>query len=125
MTNWQPAVFATEFSEMFSKVLALTPRITLASFIAYLISQHHDIWIFHFWKKKTNGKHLWLRNNASTIVSQLIDSIIFVTIAFYGIFPIWNMILGMWIVKIIIALIDTPFIYGAIWLMDKTKIKKI
>ncbi len=122
--HWQPAVFATEFSEMFSKVLALTPRISLAGFIAYLISQHHDIWAFHFWKKKTNGKHLWLRNNASTIVSQLIDSVVFITIAFYGVFPIWNMILGMWIVKVIIALIDTPFMYGAVWMMDKVKTKK-
>ncbi|MCK5319765.1 queuosine precursor transporter [Candidatus Parcubacteria bacterium] len=122
--HWQPAIFATEFSEMFAKVLALTPRISLAGFVAYLISQHHDIWAFHFWKKKTNGKHLWLRNNASTIVSQLIDSVVFITIAFYGVFPIWNMILGMWIVKVIIALIDTPFMYGAIWLMDKIKIKE-
>ncbi len=119
--NWQPAVFAVEFSEMFAKVFALTPRITLAGFIAYLISQHHDVWAFHFWKKKTNGKHLWLRNNASTVVSQLIDSVIFIFIAFYGVFPIMPLILGQWAVKIIIALIDTPFMYGAIWIMDKTK----
>jgi len=88
--NWQPAVFAAEFSEMFAKVFALTPRITLAGFIAYLISQHHDVWAFHFWKKKTNEKHLWLRNNASTITSQFIDSVIFIFIAFYGIFPIYG-----------------------------------
>ncbi len=121
--NWQPAGFAAEFSEMFAKVFALTPRITLAGFIAYLISQHHDIWAFHFWKKKTNGKHLWLRNNASTIASQLIDSVIFIFIAFYGIFPIMELIIGQWAVKIIIALIDTPFMYGAIWIMDRTKNK--
>ena len=124
VTAWQPAPFAIEMSEMFSKVLALTPRIALAGFIAYIISQNHDVWAFHFWKRLTKGKHLWLRNNASTITSQLIDSAIFITIAFYGIFPIWNMILGMWVVKIIIALIDTPFMYAAIWMMDKIKIKK-
>ena len=121
--NWQPAVFAVEFSEMFTKVLALTPRITFAGFIAYLISQHHDIWAFHFWKKITKGKHLWLRNNASTIVSQFIDSVIFISIAFYGIFPIMPLILGQWAVKTLIALIDTPFMYVTIWFMDKTKTK--
>lgn len=124
VVHWQPAVFAVEFSEMFAKVLSLTPRIALAGFIAYLISQHHDIWAFHFWKKKTDGKHLWLRNNASTIVSQFIDSVIFISIAFYGVFPIIPLILGQWVVKVIIALIDTPFMYGAIWIMDKIKTKE-
>ena len=121
--HWQPAVFAIEFSEIFAKALALTPRITIASFIAYLISQHHDIWAFHFWKKKTNKKHLWLRNNASTIVSQFIDSVIFIFIAFYGVFPVVPLILGQWIVKVVIALIDTPFMYGSIWLMNRVKTK--
>ena len=121
VVSWPAAPFAVEMGEMFGKVLYLTPRITIAGFIAYIISQNHDIWAFHFWKEKTNGKHLWLRNNASTVVSQLIDSVIFVTIAFYGIFPIVPLILGQWIVKIIIALIDTPFMYYTIWLMDKIK----
>ncbi len=124
VTNWQPAPYAVEFSKIFSQALALTPRITIAGFIAYLISQHHDIWAFHFWKKKTKGKHLWLRNNASTIVSQLLDSVIFTFLAFYGVFPVWPLILGTWIVKIIIALMDTPFIYGAILLMKKIKTKE-
>jgi len=120
---WEPASYALEMSEMFSKVLALTPRIVIASFLAYIVSQNHDVWAFHFWKKKTKGKHLWLRNNASTIVSQLIDSLIFITIAFYGVFPIAPLILGQWVVKICIALIDTPFMYISIWLMDKIKKK--
>lgn len=122
--NWQAAPFAAEMGEMFAKVLALTPRITLAGFVAYIVSQNHDVWAFHFWKKKTKGKYLWFRNNASTIVSQLIDSVIFIVIAFYGVFPLMPLILGQWVVKIIIALIDTPFMYGAIWLMDKVKVKK-
>jgi len=122
--SWQPAPYATEISEMFAKVLALTPRIAIAGFIAYIISQNHDVWAFHFWKRLTKGKHLWLRNNASTISSQLIDSVIFTTIAFYGVFPIWPLILGTWVVKIIIALIDTPFMYAAIWMMDRVKRKQ-
>ncbi|MBU2561155.1 MAG: queuosine precursor transporter [Nanoarchaeota archaeon] len=119
--TWQPAPFAKEFSEMFAKVLGMTPRIVIASMITYLVSQHHDIWAFHFWKRKTKGKHLWLRNNASTIISQLIDSVLFITIAFYGIFPILPLILGQWVLKIIIALFDTPFMYGIIWMMDLVK----
>lgn len=120
---WEPAPYALEVSEMFSKVLALTPRIAVASFLAYIVSQNHDVWAFHFWKKKTKGKHLWFRNNASTIVSQLIDSVIFITIAFYGVFTIWPLILGQWVVKVLIAVIDTPFMYISIWLMDKIKKK--
>ena len=122
--NWPSALFATEIAEKFKDVLSLTPRIVIAGWIAYLISQNHDVWAFDFWKKKTKGKHLWFRNNASTIVSQLIDSVIFITIAFYGVFPILPLILGQWIVKIIIAILDTPFMYLIVSLIDKIKVKK-
>jgi len=124
--HWQPAEFSVEISNMFNQVFVLTPGIAIAGFVAYLISQNHDIWAFHFWKKLTKGKHLWLRNNASTIVSQFLDSTIFVSIAFYGVFPIWPLIFGQWLVKIIIALIDTPFLYLTIWLIGKVeKVKNI
>ncbi|NQU78406.1 queuosine precursor transporter [Candidatus Woesearchaeota archaeon] len=116
--SWSPAPFAVEISNMFGKVLALTPRIAVAGLLTYLVSQNHDIWAFHFWRKKTKGRHLWFRNNASTIVSQLIDSVLFVTLAFYGVFPILPLIIGQWVVKIIIALLDTPFMYGILWMMD-------
>jgi len=124
VTKWPPAPYATEISDMFEKVLTQTPRIIMASFITYLISQHHDVWAFHFWKKITKGKHLWFRNNASTITSQLIDSVLFITIAFYGIFPILPLILGQWAVKVIIAIADTPFLYATLYLMDKIKTQK-
>lgn len=123
VSNWKPAPFAIEFSDMFSKVVALVPRIVFASLVAYLLSQHHDVWAFHFWKKKTKGKHLWFRNNASTIVSQFIDSVVFIFIAFYGVFPVWPLILGQWVVKMIIAVIDTPFIYAVSAIVDKIKPK--
>lgn len=108
---WQAAPFAVEFSDKFAEVLALTPRIVLGSMIAYLISQHHDVWAFHFWKEKTKGKHLWLRNNASTLISQFIDSTVFVTVTFVGILPIVPLIFGVYAAKVAIALIDTPFMY--------------
>lgn len=125
---WQPAPYAADLSDMFGRVLLLTPRIAAAGFIAYLISQHHDIIAFHFWRRRTDGRHLWLRNNLSTITSQFLDSVIFVFIAFYGVFPIIPLILGQWAAKVVIALLDTPFIYATIYLMDKVekggKIKK-
>ena len=108
--QWQPASF-WQNQEQFALVLGNTWRIVLASLVAYLISQHHDIWSFNLWKKATKGKYLWLRNNLSTIVSQFIDTVIFTFIAFYGLFPIMPTIIGLFIVKVIIALLDTPFIY--------------
>lgn len=104
----------------FQTVFALTPRIVIGSLIAYLASQHLDIWIFHRIKEKTNGRHLWLRNNGSTFVSQGIDSIIFTLIAFWGVFPnIWQIILFTYIIKIVVAILDTPFIYLSRKLLPK------
>ena len=95
----------------FETTLGNTWRIVLGTLAAFIISQNHDIWAYHFWKKKLNNKHLWFRNNASTIVSQFIDSIVFSYIAFWGILPVWPIIIGTFIVKVIIAFIDTPFLY--------------
>lgn len=93
-------------------LFSLTPRIILGSMTAYLISQNLDIWIFYKIKNKTGDRLLWLRNNASTWASQLVDSVIFHLIAFWGVFPnLWQLILFVYLVKIIIAIIDTPFIY--------------
>ena len=104
--------------EAYVLVVGMVPRIVLGSLVAYLISQLHDVWAFHFWKGKTKGKHLWIRNNASTIVSQLIDSVVFVTIAFIGVVPgsvLLMMIVVQYVSKVIIAIVDTPFIYLGVW----------
>jgi queuosine precursor transporter len=119
--------FTPHESDMLSpalqQIFGLLPRITIASLTAYLISQLHDVWAFNYWKKKFKGKRLWLRNNLSTMVSQLIDNIIFTYIAFVGFFGIfgwsqvfgWNIIFQIFIVsyimKFIVAALDTPFIY--------------
>ncbi|KKK89053.1 hypothetical protein LCGC14_2736970, partial [marine sediment metagenome] len=95
-------------------IFGLMPRIAIASLVAYLLSQHHDVWAFHFWKGKTGGKYLWFRNNASTMVSQAIDSLVFCAIAFIGVFD-WNtwlqILASTYILKWVVAAIDTPFIY--------------
>ncbi|HKL47658.1 MAG TPA: queuosine precursor transporter, partial [Candidatus Izemoplasmatales bacterium] len=75
-----------------------------------------DVWAFQFWKEKTKGKYLWLRNNLSTLVSQMIDSIVFCLIAFLGVFPmsVWfEILITTYLFKLIVAIFDTPFIYLA------------
>lgn len=120
-------------SPALNDIFGFLPRIAVASLTAYLISQMHDVWAFNFWKKKTKGKYLWLRNNLSTLVSQLIDNVIFTFIAFVGLFGLfgwqqifeWNIIIQIFIVsyimKFIVALLDTPFLYWAKKLKDKVK----
>jgi len=103
----------------YQTIMGSTSRIIIASFLAYLVSQFHDVWAFHFWKKITGGRHLWLRNNFSTAISQFMDSSIFITVAFYGVMPVWPLIWSQWLVKLAIALLDTPIIYGLVWLLRK------
>jgi queuosine precursor transporter len=101
-------------------------RMMIASIIAFMISQFHDVWAFEFWKKKTKGKYLWLRNNLSTTISQLLDTTIFMFIAFYKINPkftvpfIISLIIPYWLLKIAFAILDTPLVYAGVkWLRSK------
>jgi hypothetical protein len=108
-----PAPFY-EGEAAFGATLGLVPRMVLASRIAYLVSQHHDVLAFHFWRRRTRGRHLWLRNNASTAVSQLLDTVLFITIAFAGTMPLGavaSLVLWQYLAKLIIAAADTPFCY--------------
>ncbi|MCA8941840.1 MAG: queuosine precursor transporter [Planctomycetes bacterium] len=95
-------------------------RIIAASMTAYLVAQLVDIRIFHFWKRKTAGRHLWLRNNASTMLSQFVDTVLVIHVLFlwdvdYG--TMWSWIVDGWTFKLMMAALDTPFCYLAIaWL---------
>ncbi len=106
-----------DFAQPHLKVIfGFLPRIALGSILAYLASQYHDVWAFHHWKRVTHGRHLWLRNNFSTMVSQFIDSLIFCFIAFWGVysFAVWkDILLTTYFLKWAVALLDTPFIYFA------------
>jgi uncharacterized integral membrane protein (TIGR00697 family) len=115
---WDAAPFWKE-QRAFSTVLGSTSRIIIASFIAYLVSQYHDVWAFHVWRKWTEERHLWLRNTASTVISQFIDTLIFITIAFYGTVPVLPLIKGQYLGKVIIALLDTPFVYLVVILIRR------
>lgn len=99
----------------FTQVFSLSPLAVLASMIAYLSAQFVDIRIYHFWKKLTQGKHLWLRNNFSTFASQIIDSAtVIVLLCLFGVLPwslFWGLTLSSIVFKILVAAIDTPFLY--------------
>ena len=119
---WFPAKAEGVSGEAFSEVFGSSWRVILASMIAYLAAQLVDVQLFHFWKRLTRGRHLWLRNNASTICSQLLDTVLVVTVLFYGEWPtgqIYSVILDMWIFKMLCALADTPLAYLAVGLFRR------
>lgn len=107
----------------FTQVFSLSPLAVLASMIAYLLAQFVDIRIYHFWKKLTNGKMLWLRNNFSTFASQFLDTFSVVCLlSVFGVLP-WDLFFGLvlsgFIFKVIVALLDTPLLYLLVWMFKK------
>jgi uncharacterized integral membrane protein (TIGR00697 family) len=105
-------------TQEFATVFGKSWRVILASMTAYLAAQFLDIRLFHFWKRVTNGRHLWLRNNASTIVSQLLDTVLVVFVLFVGVKDAaWmgGVILDGWTFKVLCALVDTPVCYAVIY----------
>lgn len=107
--------FAGIAHEATNTIFGLMPRIAVASLAAYLLSQRHDVWAYHFWRKRFSGENqIWLRNNLSTMVSQFIDSLVFVLIAFYGVFEtaiLLEIFITTYVLKFVVAAADTPFIY--------------
>ena len=108
----------------FEKVYEFMVGNVIASMVAYLIAQTVDVHLFHFWKRLTKGKHLWLRNNLSTIFSQLVDTTAILTILFYSdnlgasVVSLGNLpklILSSYLFKFFFALIDTPLFYLGVW----------
>jgi len=102
-------------NDIFHQVFGLSGAAVFASMIAYLFAQYIDVRVFHFWKKLTNGKHLWLRNNASTVFSQFIDtfSVLFLLCTFDVI--VWDkfsiLLLNGFLFKVFFAAFDTPIVY--------------
>lgn len=119
-----PAIEASPIDDAtFTKVFSLSPLAVLASMIAYLFAQFVDIRIYHFWKNLTAGRHLWLRNNFSTFASQLIDSTtVIVLLCLFGVLP-WDLFFGLvlssFVFKVLIAALDTPFLYLGVGLFRK------
>lgn len=104
-------------------LFSAVPRITFASLLAFLIIQRFDIWFYHWIHQKTKGKHLWLRNIASTTASQALDTVLFFGVAFYGVLEnevLFSIAVLGFIMKFIVALLDTPFIYLSYWIKGKS-----
>ena len=111
-----------EDAKVFDSVYRLMKRATIASMAAYLIAQLCDVYVYHFFKRITKGRHLWIRNNGSTIISQMIDTIAVITITFIGIKTyqeIIAIIIAGYLFKLVAALFDTPFMYLGVYLMKQ------
>lgn len=110
VVGWPAAEF-WPYQEAYSALMGLSLRVTMASQVAYLASQLHDVWAYDLWRRLTGGRYLFVRNNLSTLVSQFLDTVLFITLAFYGHFALLPLIAGQYLVKVMVALLDTPFLY--------------
>lgn len=126
---WVPsegAFYATagEYQMAYKSVFALNGVLLVGSMLAYLCAQLVDNYLYHFWKNLTKGKHLWLRNNGSTWISQLVDTLIVNSILFFigfGMdFGTGFKIMGtIYLYKLVIAVSDTPFIYLGVYVIKR------
>ncbi len=107
--------------DSYAVIFGSSMRMTAASLISFFIAQHVDVFTFSFIKKITQNRHLWIRNNVSTIISQFIDTTIFMFVAFYHMTSqytvqfIFSLIIPYWLFKVLFALIDTPLCYLGVW----------
>lgn len=110
-------------------IFSLMPRLAFASLLAYLISQFNDVWLYEAIRNKfPNTKYLWLRNNGSTLISQILDNLIFTLVAFYGVYPfeiLSQIFISTYVIKAIVAICDTPFVYLAEYLFRKKLVSEI
>ena len=117
-TSWSPIGDA-----LFTKVFGATAIAVFASMSAYLLAQYVDIHLYHFWKKLTNGKHLWLRNNFSTFLSQFIDTatvlLLLCSFGEIGWERFGGLLAGGFLFKVLIAALDTPFLYLSVHFFRK------
>jgi queuosine precursor transporter len=115
---------AAGYQKAFESVFSLGPVLVIGSMSAYLCAQMTDNYLFHFIKRKTGGKHLWLRNNGSTSVSQAVDTVVVNSILFYIGFG-WPLMQGLkvmatiYVYKLILAVLDTPLIYLGVFLIKR------
>jgi len=117
------ARFGAEANAAYITVFQSGTRLMLASLVAFLMSQHADVLHFEFWKTKTNGKYLWLRNNVSTMTSLFIDTMTFMYLAFWHMSPkfttmfVLQLSIPYYFLKVVLAAFDTPFVYAGVnWL---------
>lgn len=115
-TRPETADYARRVHDATQALFNYTPRFVLGSLLAYYISQRLDVFLFHWIKQRTDGKHLWLRNNGSTLISQAVDTVTYGIVVWWGLVDLltaMQLALAKYVFKVAIALIDTPFIYMA------------
>ena len=115
-TEPDTAQLSADVHAAFATILNFTPRFVLGSLLAYLISQSLDVWLFHKIRDLTRGKHLWLRNNGSTMISQALDTALYSLVVWWGTVSLVTAVelaLAKYLFKLVIAVLDTPFIYWA------------
>lgn len=114
-------------------VFSSTPRMILSSLAVYVISQFFDVWLYHRWWDFTMKKFgdrrrfLWLRNNGSTLISQILNSLLFNLFAFGGVYEtrtLFSIALSSYIIYVFTSLLDTPFVYLARRIHDKMPVKE-
>jgi hypothetical protein len=123
-TRPETAAFSASIHESFQTIVNYTPRFIFGSLLAYYISQHFDVWAFHKIKSITGDRWLWLRNNLSTMSSQVVDTAIYSLVTWWGIVDLKTALaLGAakYVFKLAIAMIDTIFIYWARYMFRRTQ----
>ena len=114
----------SEYQNAFNSVFSVNGKLLFGSMLAYMVAQLLDVRLYHMWKRITKGKHLWIRNNGSTSISQLVDTFIVNSILFYWGFgwEFWQGISVMFTIycyKLMLAIIDTPLIYLSVAMIKK------
>ncbi len=112
-------------------IFSTTPRLLLGSFLGYAVSQRFDVWLYHLIWKRTEAKSgdksrfLWLRNNAATLISQVVNTLLFTTVAFAGMYEwstFFSILISSYVIYICTSLLDTPFVYLSRSMKQKNKV---
>ena len=106
----RPAPFWT-MQDTWSEIFGFVPRVTVASWVSFLVSENLDAYIFSWFKKRTGGRHFWARNVFSSLPSLAIDTFIFIPLAFWGVASLWPLIMGQVLLKWLVGFINIPFMY--------------
>lgn len=127
--HWLPNTYGVSGAlNLYEGVYSFVIANTISSMIAYLVAQSVDVRLFHFWKRVTKGKYLWIRNNGSTMFSQLIDSTTILSILYFcgnlgdnitTVGTLVILIINSYLFKFFFALFDTPIVYAAVWLFKE------
>ena len=115
-TELPPAPYWKD-QKAWESIVGVVPRITVASWVAFLVSENLDAWVFDMFRRLTKGRHLWMRNAFSSVPALTIDTFLFISIAFWGRMPMIPLIQGQLYTKWLVGLINIPFMYFNRWLM--------